>query len=56
MKQKVLKKHVNELVSIIKNNGYWSEDVRTYLSNFEYRAAVRLDNKANAIIRMEVMR
>lgn len=49
MKSRVLKKNIQELASIIITKGYWSNEVKEYLSNYEYSAMTKLNNKAKAL-------
>lgn len=51
MIKRVTKKHIEELTNIIINQGYWSEEVKEYLSQFTYDAMNRLNDKAKANIK-----
>lgn len=51
MLKRVTKKHIEELTNIIINKGYWCEEVKEYLSKFEYAAMQRLDEKVKANVR-----
>jgi len=46
MKERVTKKDVQTLLNIIKDKGYWSEDVKEFFSKFSFDAMTRLDKKA----------
>ena len=47
MIERVTKKHVEEFASIIKQYGYWSNEVLEYNSKFSYSAMQRLQNKTS---------
>ena len=46
MIKRVTKNHVEELKNIIKQKGYWCDEVKNYLSQFEFNAMCRLNDKA----------
>ena len=46
MIKRVTKKHIEELKNIIEQKGYWSDEVKEYLGQFEYNAMNRLNDKA----------
>ena len=48
MIKRVTKKHIEELKNIIEQKGYWSDEVREYLGQFEYNAMNRLHDKARS--------
>lgn len=45
MKTRVTKKDIETLTNLIKEHGYWSEQVKEFNGSFEYRAMVRLQEK-----------
>ena len=51
MKNRVTKKEVNQLVNLIKQHGYWSEEVKQFNSQYTYDAMSRLNDKARMIYR-----
>lgn len=51
MIDRVLKKHVQEVVDIVKNKGYWSTEVQEYYNNFTYDAMQKLDTRVKQTIR-----
>lgn len=53
MLKKVVKKHIEELVNLIKVHGYWSKEVYEYNAKFEYHAMKKLNNEAQYKIRYE---
>lgn len=42
MRKNVLKKDIDKATELTKEFGYWSEEVRNFLSNFEYNARLKL--------------
>lgn len=48
---RIYKKHVNELINLIDDFGYWSNEVKSYLSQYDYYTMTRIDIKAKAYIR-----
>lgn len=46
---KITKAIANEFVTLAKNNGYWSQEVRTFLSKFDYVQVRKLHKKASEI-------
>lgn len=42
MRKNVLKKDIEKATELTKEFGYWSEEVRNFLSNFEYNARLKL--------------
>lgn len=55
LKTRVTKKNIAELNKIVNKEGYWSEEVRTYLEQFEYFGArQRLDTKVKSIQREQM--
>lgn len=53
MLTRVTKKHIQELVNLIKTNGYWSKEVYEYNAKFEHHAMKKLNNEAKYKIRYE---
>lgn len=45
MKDRVTKKDIQTMINLIKDHGYWSEQVKEFNSNFTYPAMTRLQNK-----------
>ncbi len=43
----ITKKIVNELITLIKTNGYWSDPVLKFLSKFDYNQVQKIQNKAS---------
>lgn len=48
MIKRVTKKHIEELKNIIKQKGYWSNEAKDYLGQFDYNAMIRLNDKARS--------
>lgn len=46
MKVKITKKTKQELKKLIDQHGYWSDEVREYISQFHYPTAIKLQEKA----------
>lgn len=42
----VTKKAIIELATIIKNKGYWNNEVKEFLEKYEYSAMQKLNDKA----------
>ena len=48
MKTKITKQVKQELKTLLDNHGYWSEEVRIYIEQFNYTTASKLHSKAQA--------
>ena len=46
MKNRITQKVKDELKSLVTIYGYWSNEVREYISNFEYSVALKLHDIA----------
>ena len=46
MKSRITKKVLSELKIIIDNHGYWSTNVRDFISQYEYPTSRQLHSKA----------
>lgn len=49
MINKVTKKATEQLANIIKTKGYWSAEVKEFLSNYDYSTMERINNKAKLL-------
>lgn len=47
---RITKGIVTEFITLTKNHGYWSQEVRNFLSKFDYVQVQKLHNKASEII------
>jgi hypothetical protein len=48
MKTKITKQVKEELKTLLDNHGYWSDEVKEYISQFYYPTASKLHGKAQA--------
>ena len=48
MKYNITKQVKQEFKTLIDEKGYWSEEVREYIAQFEYTTAKKLHNMAHA--------
>lgn len=55
MIKRVTNKHVNELINLINEHGYWSEQVKEYNSKFTFYAMMRLQEKAKRRLKEELI-
>jgi hypothetical protein len=51
LKSRVTQKDIQNLASLIKEKGYWSEEVTEFNSQFTYYAMCKLQDKAKTILR-----
>ena len=51
MKTRVTQKAIKELANIIIKNGYWSNEVKEYLGQYDYNSMQKLNDKAKLLVR-----
>lgn len=44
---RITKTIASEFIALVKNHGYWSPEVRNFLSKFDYHQVQKLHNKAS---------
>jgi len=54
MIQRITNKHVNELINLINEYGYWSEQVKEYNSKFTFYAMMKLQEKVKRSFNIEM--
>lgn len=47
---RITKTIVSEFITLTKNHGYWSQEVRNFLGKFDYVQAQKLHNKASELL------
>ena len=52
MKTRVTKKAKQELKQLIESKGYWSSEVKTYLSQYDYNSMTKLDIEVKKLVRI----
>lgn len=52
LKTRVTKKAITELTNIAKSKGYWSNEVKDYLSFYNYNSMCKLNNAVKSALRV----
>lgn len=55
MIQRVTNKHVNELINLINEYGYWSDQVKEYNSKFTFYSMMKLQEKVKKRLNDELI-